>query len=89
MIRELGQDGFRRYRASLLRRGHRLHEYVEAKLMGDEGKAKSVEEEAAKDEVSANHIRSVTKRLEELECPVALEAHVMHPTLQYHVSLSC
>lgn len=38
MIRELGEEGFKRYRKNLLNRGRLLHSYVEARLLGDEDK---------------------------------------------------
>ncbi len=94
MIRELGQDGFLRHRRALLRRGRRLHAFVEARLTGD---AEAAEEAAAEAEEDGDPaalalLRSVEPRLRELSWPLALEAHVRHPTLKYQVSretLSC
>ncbi len=86
MIRELGRDGFRRFRRALFARGHRLHSYVEARLLGDEEAASRAEAEASEDATSQRHLRSVRPRLEELQFPVtALEGHVMHKELGYQV----
>ncbi len=88
MIRELGVEGFRKYRQGLFRRGHRLHAFVEARLLGDDEAAERAAREAEEeeDESSSNHLKSVEPRLRELSCPVALEAHVVHPTLLYQVN---
>ena len=86
MIRELGRDGFLRFRRALFARGHRLHSYVEARLLGDEEAASRAEAEASEDATSLRHLRSVRPRLEELQFPVtALEGHVMHRELGYQV----
>ena len=79
-----GPEAFAQYQRQLLGRGQRLHNHIEASLLGEE-EAEAGEEDA----VSRRHVASVNAVLKDFSWPLALESHVVHPALKYKGYMDC
>ena len=82
-IAKLGIDGFQDYSDRMLARGHLLHERIAHYLLHDD--LPNIEESghSKDDEISDNHMKSITPVLEHFSKPLALESRVVHPELKY------
>lgn len=82
-IAELGRDGFEVFSKRTMSRGHLLHKRIEHYLLHQELPEIASSDHPEDDEISANHLRSITPILKDFTKPFALESRVVHPVLKY------